>query len=408
MNRKYEFITIILLLLLCWHEGHSDSTEQTKKEAGQKTLFMIIADPQLGIYSDPYMPIWTSGRCQVDSTCTIDQENLRKAVSAANKLKPFCIVVCGDMVDNFNDTISLNLYKSIMSEVDSSIRVYHVPGNHDVFQEPTPLSLQIYRTRFGPDYYTINSQNLTGIVLNSSLIMDSTLALADYRNQEKWLDSTLTELDKTGNEILIFQHHPLFISSINDTVNDNGMFNYALRLKYLNLFASHNIHYIFAGHVHTVTDAIYNNIEMITNGTTSFSFSNYPLGVCLVELSSDGVKHQYYNIDSLPESYSITKTDSNNIPDGLLLLQSYPNPFNPSTNLRFDLPHKSKVDVEIYNMIGQHVAQLLNNVFGEGYHEIRWNATHLSSGVYFAVMKVNDLVVEGQSFKLTKKLLLIK
>lgn len=68
------------------------------------------------------------------------------------------------------------------------------------------------------------------------------------------------------------------------------------------------------------------------------------------------------------------------------LNQNYPNPFNPSTTFEFIIPETALVDLSIYNMLGEKVATLVNDVLEEGNHKVEFNAAHLSSGVYLVKM----------------------
>ncbi len=65
------------------------------------------------------------------------------------------------------------------------------------------------------------------------------------------------------------------------------------------------------------------------------------------------------------------------------LFQNYPNPFNPSTTISFSLPRRLYVTLTVFNPLGQEVAELLNGEVDAGFHEARFNAAHLVSGVYF-------------------------
>jgi hypothetical protein len=65
------------------------------------------------------------------------------------------------------------------------------------------------------------------------------------------------------------------------------------------------------------------------------------------------------------------------------LYQNYPNPFNPLTRIRFGLPFAGRVKLEIYNILGQRVGVLLDEVKQPGYHTVEFNAAHLGSGIYF-------------------------
>jgi hypothetical protein len=84
------------------------------------------------------------------------------------------------------------------------------------------------------------------------------------------------------------------------------------------------------------------------------------------------------------------------------LSQNYPNPFNPSTNIRFDLPVASDVKLEVYSSIGAKVAVLANDRKSAGSYTVRFDASHLASGMYFY-----RLIANGKTIA-TQKMLLIK
>ena len=97
------------------------------------------------------------------------------------------------------------------------------------------------------------------------------------------------------------------------------------------------------------------------------------------------------------------------IPEVYGLSQNYPNPFNPSTTIQYDLPAESKVTLTVYDLLGQEVAQLVNDIQESGSYEVVWDAADLVSGVYFAVMTAGDPVTDtGEVFTEIKKMLYIK
>ena len=89
------------------------------------------------------------------------------------------------------------------------------------------------------------------------------------------------------------------------------------------------------------------------------------------------------------------------IPGTPHLNQNYPNPFNPTTVIRYEISVTSFVTLEMYNVLGQEVATLVNELKQPGRYEARWNAEKLSSGVYFYRLQAGE-------YAETKKLILLK
>ncbi len=94
------------------------------------------------------------------------------------------------------------------------------------------------------------------------------------------------------------------------------------------------------------------------------------------------------------------------IPSVFELKNNYPNPFNPSTTIVFGLPEASVVTIEVFNTLGQKVATLINNEMDAGYHDFIWDASRVSSGVYFYRMNAKALHSDAQFTKLQKMTLI--
>lgn len=88
-------------------------------------------------------------------------------------------------------------------------------------------------------------------------------------------------------------------------------------------------------------------------------------------------------------------------PDAFTLEQNYPNPFNPVTNIGFSIPRDANVQLTVYNMLGQPVAELVNARKAAGHHTVQFNAENLASGFYIYRIQAGDFVS-------TRKLMLIK
>jgi hypothetical protein len=116
----------------------------------------------------------------------------------------------------------------------------------------------------------------------------------------------------------------------------------------------------------------------------------------------------YPTVDSV---YTLSKTlfdnlltdveEGTSIVAGFNLVQNYPNPFNPSTRITFTIPERAQTNIKIFNMLGREVTELLNKELSAGSYEINWNASGLSSGVYF-------YRVQSGKYVATKKAILLK
>ena len=90
-------------------------------------------------------------------------------------------------------------------------------------------------------------------------------------------------------------------------------------------------------------------------------------------------------------------------PEAFALKQNYPNPFNPSTNIRFELPNDGPVQISIYDLRGALVEEIVDEWIGAGYHQLKWNGNHLSSGIYFIQM-----IADNGSYQKIMKMSLVK
>jgi flagellar hook assembly protein FlgD len=102
----------------------------------------------------------------------------------------------------------------------------------------------------------------------------------------------------------------------------------------------------------------------------------------------------------------LTVSDGGVMPKEFSLSQNYPNPFNPSTQFVVGVPQAARVEVGVYNVLGQRVATLVNEDRDAGFHTVVWNSTLengmlASSGVYFVKMNAGE-------FSAVKKIVLMK
>jgi hypothetical protein len=140
-------------------------------------------------------------------------------------------------------------------------------------------------------------------------------------------------------------------------------------------------------------------------------------------LSSLGVHEHWNNTDDMEYSRNLStgegielvkifdtvtdvKRNENVIPDRYRLYTNYPNPFNPSTTIKYSLPdagtqHAKSVQLVVYDMLGKEVATLVNEMQSSGEYEVTFDASSLTSGTYFYRLTTG-------SFTETKKMILLK
>jgi hypothetical protein len=111
-------------------------------------------------------------------------------------------------------------------------------------------------------------------------------------------------------------------------------------------------------------------------------------------------------INSGPQTLSVDKIETQNLPEYFILRQNYPNPFNPWTTIEFELAQETTVKLEIYDLIGNHISTLINNNYNVGKYSVLWdgkntNGENVGSGIYYYKMTTKDFVK-------TQKMLLLR
>ena len=119
-----------------------------------------------------------------------------------------------------------------------------------------------------------------------------------------------------------------------------------------------------------------------------------PTGHISSDIAVSGEKGPCYQIEDVEENGS-------SIPLSYALFNNYPNPFNPTTTIKYDLPADTKVQIKIFDVLGIEVAELVNENKPTGRYEVEFEASSLASGIYF-------YRIQAGSFVDTKKMILMK
>jgi hypothetical protein len=157
------------------------------------------------------------------------------------------------------------------------------------------------------------------------------------------------------------------------------------------------------------TEAAVKNLNTSEEKETSFSFDvNYAADISkqdtveflITDNKTIHLTKQFIFSYISPKEYSLE--------------QNYPNPFNPSTKIRYTIPSVGTslmkfVQMNVYDILGNEVATLVNEEKPAGYYEVEWNASSVSSGVYFYRLTAgNPSTSSGQRFVSTKKMILLR
>ncbi len=197
-------------------------------------------------------------------------------------------------------------------------------------------------------------------IANSSELQNSPVLSAALTNEE-------------GKNLLVFASHP----SGSDTIQENEIRIGRFKVKTINPSGDSilSVSWNFEGDINTIISASSMNI---TNPANHLDFEG--------------------NVSNSNESL---------LPKVYALSQNFPNPFNPSTSIRFSLPFDSKIKISIYNALGELVANLADKIEQAGNHDITWNASGMSSGLYIYTIEAEPLK-GGSTFKSVKKMMLLK
>ncbi len=142
------------------------------------------------------------------------------------------------------------------------------------------------------------------------------------------------------------------------------------------------------------------NISAADGFTNRFWVPEAPGNSFILRLEDADTDTVFVETDPIP-IVTLVNTEESSTVAQFNLSQNYPNPFNPTTSISFELDKSGKAILSIYSLMGQKIADLVNEVKSAGVHSISWNATGFSSGVYYYQLKSGDRV-------LTRKMTLIK
>lgn len=259
-------------------------------------FFIQMADTQYGMFSK-------------NKGFEKEADLVSQAVGHINRLKPRFVIVCGDLTHatpketQYGDQVQQ--FKRDFSKVSADIPLVCVCGNHDIGNRPNASSIAKYRQHFGDDYFSFWVGGVHNLVLNSTVIKDSTDAEDILKRQDDWFRETLQQSKRDGAvHSFVFQHHPWFLKAADEP---DLYFNLPIerRRKALAMMHEAGVRAVFAGHYHRNAYAKDGELEMITTGPVGKPLGKDPSGFRAVRVFHDQIDHAYYSLKEVPDSISL-------------------------------------------------------------------------------------------------------
>ena len=280
---------------------------------------------------------------------------------------------------NENSNISLNFENYITNSVT---------GNHEylitVLNRPENINISINQTYVSfipfPDWSGLDIAKFQIEHLPESNVLRNKSNHRQHIKNNTIIDSMYIYVNPISLPPFIYDYFPIE-NVVNLNINTNQTF-------YVNVAYIDNIN--FQWFVNGLNQHINeNNFSYYFN-----DYINYSVKV-IVSNNNNYWEHTWMvTINTSENNQHELKFDNK-------LLGNYPNPFNPETNIIFSLAETSIVNISIYNIKGQLIEELINDMYNRGHHSVKWNSKDISSGIYFILMKTPE-------FHEIKKIMLLK
>ena len=286
--------------------------------------FVQLADPQFGMFarfggiSDQEILDLKARNIHVRKSPPIkgyeDEKRLfEKAMDASNRIQPDFVVVCGDMTNKAADPVQIGLVKSGASKLSPNIPIHWVPGNHDVAadnQVPTQQYIDSYRQNYGNDYYDFDLNGVKFMVINSVVLDRPDNVHNELKSQLSFIDETLTEAERLSMPVIVFTHHPLFLSPAEEPVDEypnGGSFSLKTpgawsihrmrRDPLIERFIDSTVTGVFAGHGHRNHYSEVGKITMVASSSVGYPLENDPSGYRVVSIDKDNkISHKFFSL----------------------------------------------------------------------------------------------------------------
>lgn len=273
MRRLSILIASALLVLSC---------------ADKPYVIIQIADSQLGFTA--------ADKSQKEGTdyfndLTYEIECLTKAVAMVNEMKPDAVVFTGDQVNRHYDAEQWDAFAAVIADIDPSVKVLHIPGNHDVMISEGAVDSSPFTDRYGDDRFVVCERGVRLVGINSNLIKYD-----DPRETEQieWMRNVLKKND-TSEVTLLFSHHPFFLKEIGE---DDGYFQTqkSKRQTYFDLCSESDVDALYAGHLHNNSSGDYSGIPVRTTTSVAFQIGDARPSIRVITITDGIISDRLLNI----------------------------------------------------------------------------------------------------------------
>ena len=274
MRKKIISVVCFLLAVFVSHGIAADSAP---------FFFLQLSDPQFGFIDN-------------NKSISAETEAMNKAVTAINQLKPPFVVITGDFVNNSKSKEQIAAYKSMIAQIDSSVKVYMIPGNHDI-GKVSRASIDNYKKNYGEPHFSFRYGDCAFIGIDSNIIKEEDKEREEV--QFKWLEQELQKT-KDARFKFVFTHCSVFLKRMDEPVNYSN-FSLPMREKYVRLFQKYGVNAIFAGHLHNNAYGKVGNMEMIKIGPVGKVLGTGYQGMNLVKVYPDRFISEFIALNQLPK-----------------------------------------------------------------------------------------------------------
>lgn len=274
MRKKIISVVCFLLAVFVSHGIAADSAS---------FFFLQLSDPQFGFMDN-------------NKSISAETEAMNKAVTAINQLKPPFVVITGDFVNNSKSKEQIAAYKSMIAQIDSSVKVYMIPGNHDI-GKVSRASIDNYKKNYGETHFSFRYGDCAFIGIDSNIIKEEDKEREEV--QFKWLEQELQKT-KDARFKFVFTHCSVFLKRMDEPVNYSN-FSLPMREKYVRLFQKYGVNAIFAGHLHNNAYGKVGNMEMITIGPIGKVLGTGYQGMNLVKVYPDRFISEFIALNQFPK-----------------------------------------------------------------------------------------------------------